>query len=37
MVGMIGQEIASTSIAEVAVSPRVVPAELRRLPEILCD
>ena len=37
MVGMDGRSVARTPIAEVAASPRVVPDELWRLPEILCD
>jgi ATP-dependent phosphofructokinase / diphosphate-dependent phosphofructokinase len=37
MVGMAGQEIVTTAIAEVAKAPRVVPEELWRLPQVLCD
>lgn len=37
MVGMVGQEVVRTPIAEVAGSSRTVPDALWRLPEVLCD
>ncbi len=37
MVGMAGQRVVRTPIAEVAAAPRIVPEELWRLPEVLCD
>ncbi|MET0801447.1 MAG: ATP-dependent 6-phosphofructokinase [Actinomycetota bacterium] len=37
MVGMAGQEIVTTPIAEVAKAPRLVPEALWRLPQVLCD
>ena len=37
MVGMAGQRVVRNSIAEVAASPRIVPEDLWRLPEVLCD
>jgi 6-phosphofructokinase 1 len=37
LVGVIGQEIVTTPIAEVGREPRVVPKELWEIPQVLCD
>ncbi len=37
MVGSIGQEVVTTPIVEVGRAPRVVPPELWRVPQVLCD
>jgi len=37
MVGMIGQRLVTSPIAEVAAAPRTVPETLWSLPQVLCD
>jgi ATP-dependent phosphofructokinase / diphosphate-dependent phosphofructokinase len=37
MVGRVGQEIVRSPIADVAATPRTVPAELWQVPQVICD